>query len=171
MRPFYAVDPGVRCTGWALFSAEGVLVSCGAVKSPKGQPVAEVAGLVSERLFGGCAPLPVVVELPQVYRSSRSKGDPNDLVAVATIAGAVAAQADRAVYVSPHQWKGSVPKAAQLSRYIVHRRNEKALDDAGCAAYRSGLAPWAASLRHNIADAVGIGLYALRVRLLDSANT
>ena len=165
---FLAVDPGLRCTGWALFE-DGRLVACGAVKSDPRQPAAEVAGLVAKRLLAyGAEATAAVVELPQVYRSSRSKGDPNDLVAVATIAGAVAAQADRAVYVSPHQWKGSVPKAAQLSRYIVHRRNEKALDDAGCAAYRSGLAPWAASLRHNIADAVGIGLYALRTRLLDT---
>lgn len=104
----------------------------------------------------------VVVEKPQVYVRRRSKGDPNDLIDLAVLAGAICAKAGRAVQVHPRDWKGTIPKARLLSQYMVHRRNERDLGEAGCAAYRIGLSTLPNSLRHNIADAVGIGLWAIR---------
>lgn len=161
-----AIDPSLRATGWAVFE-DGRLVSCGIVKTAAGTTAEQAAREVAQRLKNDLDGAVAVIERPQIYQGRRSKGDPNDLVGVALVAGACAAWADRAVFVLPHDWKGSIPKHAQLSRYIVHRRNEKALDDASCAVYRKCLAAWAAGLRHNLADAVGIGLHAMRQGLLD----
>ena len=154
-----AIDPSLRATGWAVFD-NGALTSCGIVKTSAGMRPAEVAHEVAQRLSQviGSADA-AVIEMPQAYRASRSRGDPKDVLAVATVAGACAALSPHAEYVSPHDWKGTVPKTNRLCLYIVHRRNVRALDPASLARYERSLAAWAESLRHNIADAVGLGVF------------
>lgn len=164
---FVAVDPGLACTGWARFR-DGRLEACGAVRlKPEGKGMVGTAARIACAVVDGgkAGLLPVVVEMPQIYERRKSKGNPNHLLPLAAIAGAVSLRSPKAVSVTPHDWKGTIPKADRIADYIIHRRNEKALDDAGCEAYRKGLVTIPASLRHNIADAVGIGLYAIRARL------
>jgi hypothetical protein len=126
-----AIDPGA-CTGWAAF--DGVLVACGT-----GNPPVDRATRV-------------VIELPQVY--PRQKVPPNDLITLAFLAGRYAgASVNEGFTVLPHQWKGNLPKDV-------------------CAAWvRARLSPAERAIvdmcnvpdkqKHNVVDAIGIGLFAL----------
>ncbi len=94
---------------------------------------------------------PVIVEIPQVYVVS--KGDPNDLIALAFAAGRITRMFSDAQTVRPAQWKGQLPKE------VHHRRVTKALVDAEVQVIaRSGAAK---SKVHNVMDAVALGLWKL----------
>lgn len=97
-----AIDPGKRASGWAWFEG-GVLVRAG-----YGRPTV-------------LSPLPLqqlVIEIPSVRRLGKSRGDPNDLIAVAFAAGEWAGRfADaRLTQYQPSEWKGQLPK------HICHAR-------------------------------------------------
>jgi hypothetical protein len=54
----------------------------------------------------------VVIEWPQIYRASKSKGDPNDLPGLAGVGMAIAARLDvEVVSYLPRQWAGGTRKA------------------------------------------------------------
>lgn len=96
----------------------------------------------------------VVVELPQVYTRGSSKGDPNDLVDLAFSAGRLVGNATNLRTVRPREWKGQLPKN------VHHARVRKALSAAELAVLDACNVP--VSKRHNVLDAVGLGLWALR---------
>lgn len=128
-----AIDPGA-CTGWAVF-VDRVLYACGAERDASAVPV------------GGDL---VVIERPQIYRASKSKGDPNDLITLALLAGRYQERAlvagARVELVLPAAWKGSVPKAVHNKRVLASLTpQERALvpDD------------------HNAIDAAGLGKWRL----------
>ena len=154
-----AVDPGLRGTGWAVFT-DDTLSRCGCVEGGAGS-LRERAGRIADELlrvaFATLSTL--VVEMPQVYAQRKQKGDPNDLVNLAFLAGSLvqALDPDHARLVRPRDWKGTVPKTRLLGDYIIHRRNLRALRLSERLRYEAGLKPLAAELRHNVADAVGIG--------------
>jgi len=132
-----AIDPG-ETTGWALFSSDGRLAMCG-IGHPEGAPT-----------------LGVLIERPRIYPHGRTK-DPNSVLSVAINAGEWAGQY-RACgyvvdYVEPLRWKGQVPKDIHHARVFAKLDDhEKAIvDECG-----RGIAP---SKRHNMIDAVGLGLY------------
>src|SRR3954453_17031741 len=101
-----AIDPGLRATGYAYFR-KGHLVRAG-LKQCKLVERGEIAAFIGRDLAIEFVNQPLdalIVEVPQVYQSRLMKGDPNDLVSVALVAGAVfqvPARVRRAV--SPHQW-------------------------------------------------------------------
>lgn len=100
----------------------------------------------------------LVVERPQIYSRRKSKGDPEDLARLLILCGYIAGSTGAAPstrLVRPHDWKGTIPKAP-INRYIVHRRNVEALG----RQYIPDSVP--ASLAHNVADAVGLGVWWLR---------
>ena len=101
----------------------------------------------------------LIAEWPQVYQrgGGRTRGDANDVIPLAGVGCALAAcfPTINAKEVSPHEWKGQVPKEA------IAARVESRLSEAERAAYDAGLAAVAPSLRHNVSDAVGIGLWGL----------
>ena len=136
MRTLLAVDPGKHFCGWAFF-VDGVLHSCG-LDVPD-----EIALLMhAERL---------VIELPQIYRASRTKGDPNDLIDVALVVGQIMASFTDVTLIKPRAWKGTVKKEVMTARI------ESKLTDA-----EKALIPrLSISLRHNVVDAIGIGLFSL----------
>src|SRR5690606_34499634 len=78
------------------------------------------------------SPLRAVIESPQVYAASKSKGNPNDLVDVALAAGAWAGEAARlgaeVKMVAPREWKG------QLSKVVTRERARAVLAPAELAA-------------------------------------
>jgi hypothetical protein len=139
-----SVDPGVKHSGFAFWH-RGDLV--GAFLVPADTPMPNHFPDV---------PCEIVIELPQVYRERRKqKGDQNDLVNLAFAAGRIAGALGLPVTCyRPHDWKGSVPKDVMVERV------------------RSCLSPEelskmdlpAPSLRHNVFDAVGIGLHHLKRR-------
>lgn len=54
----------------------------------------------------------VVIEIPQIYRASKSKGDPNDLPPLFGVGAAIASRLDvEAVSYKPAQWIGQIKKA------------------------------------------------------------
>lgn len=97
----------------------------------------------------------LAIEKPRVYAPSRSKGDPNDLIDLAFVAGATiyAAQPKEVIEIYPATWKGQVPKPVMVER-VKSALTPKELPLVEL--------PRAKSLQHNVWDAVGIGLYLLR---------
>ncbi len=128
-----AIDPGA-VTGHAVFE-DGALVACGL-----GLPT-----LCHD----------VYIELPQIY--SNGKARPQDLVTLAVRVGEVKAKAEargcRVELVWPHEWKGS------LSKDIMGKRILSKLDNLELEIFNR--VKCAKTKRHNIEDAIGIGLHVL----------
>lgn len=165
-----AFDPGVVHPAGALYRG-GVLVR--AERVPVDAPPSldrldrcvRVGVAVLEWAIGlGARPRYLCAEWPQVYRATKSKGDPNDLLLLAGIDGAFAAllhvygaridQAIMLVSYTPAEWAGQLPKAttgdpwASARGQRVHGRLSEA--------ERAAVVP-----SHDSVDAIGIGLFAL----------
>ncbi len=99
----------------------------------------------------------LVIEIPQVYVSSKSRGDPNDLIKVAVQAGEIigSVRALRVLRVSPREWKGTVPKD------VHHARLLSQASVADFAVIEASLAKIPKAKRHNALDAYGLGKWAL----------
>jgi hypothetical protein len=136
-RPMYlTIDPGIA-TGWALWSAVRLL-ECGL-----GTPPAR-ADLEA-----------VWIESPVIYPHSRAR--PNDILKLARDAGAHAglylSLGVNVRFVEPARWKGQVPKTIHHARvWSQLQPGEQSIVHEGCL----GVAP---SKRHNVLDAVGMGLW------------
>lgn len=143
-----AIDPGKHHTALALFDRDtreyyrGWLIPTGAY--PDG--LKHLAGEVET----------VVMELPQVYPGARSN-DPNDLISIAYAGGVVSGYFGPYVAretLSPNAWKGQVPKGVTESRVcgiLAQFELDRLVRDLG---------PISESLRHNLFDAIGLGLVA-----------
>ncbi len=138
-----AIDPGAK-TGWALFLEPGGwhLAACGVV-SPKDPPT-----------WPGVKDLDqVVIENPVVY--SHSPVPPAKLMKLARIVGRYEerfAHAKNVELVEPRTWKGSVDGDIML------RRIEASLNPVDRAMHDSYMGGY----KHNMTDAVGLGLWALK---------
>lgn len=170
MTRILAVDPGLD-TGFALFDPEGeahvvpkglatapshrkrghgALIECGvrSKKCPLPAPAADIVEVFGER--------------PRIYPNS--KVPPSDIITLAIRAGeaigpyrypADGSTGSKVTYYEPSEWKGSVAKNVHHSRLWGHLGPaERAL----VAEVAAGMAP---SKRHNMMDAIGIGLFAL----------
>lgn len=134
-----AIDPGAAA-GWAVFDNGHRLTACG-LSSFVQVPLVER----------------VVIERPH---SHKTKAPVKDIITLALRAGEWGGRLRQIFgiepeYIEPATWKGSTPKEISQSRtWAKLDPDERAvLDKAG-----SGVAP---SKRHNIVDAVGIGLWAV----------
>lgn len=96
----------------------------------------------------------LAIEVPQVYPGIR-KEDPNDLINLAISAGIAIGSCQWRLVTRylPCQWKGQTPKA------IHNRRTLKKLTPEERAVYDACTVP--AGRKHNIIDAIGIGLHHL----------
>jgi hypothetical protein len=131
------IDPGKK-TGWAYFKGEA-LDACGLAEPPFRVPFLTKL---------------VLIEKPMIY--PRSKARPNDIVELAIVAGQISAQwAPYVTWVLPRQWKGTIDGDA------MHVRIIKTLTEAERGVYFAAADEVAESYRHNIADAIGIGLWKL----------
>lgn len=135
-----SIDPGAK-TGWAQFS-QGWLVACGATKKPYEVPI---QGKV------------VIIEKPQIYRGRLQKGDQNDLITLAMLAGRHQERALRAgaqvELPTPGEWKGQVKKEIHHPRILAALTTEEQWR----VSYASG-GP-AVKPDHNMLDAIGLGLW------------
>jgi hypothetical protein len=141
-----SIDPGKDRFAWAAFENDK-LVRCDLF-------TAWSAGI--ERMSSLKGDVLVFIELPQVYNQRHWKGDPNDLIGVALTVGGLkfAARTAREVrLVLPHEWKGNVPKAVMLKR-IESKLDDDEKEVLAQAAIAKGH-------RHDVVDAIGIGLWAL----------
>jgi len=134
-----------------MFANAGNLKRCGLLRATT------VEGMLAEfktlRRFRVREPLAVVVELPRIYSVRHWKGDPNDLLDVAAVAGAAATLGEPR-FVTPQQWKGRVPKP------IHHKRIRAVLSADELAVFVTAEDAIPKSLAHNVLDAIGIGLWA-----------
>ena len=140
-----SVDPGTREMGWALWRGTS-LVQCGLARGKTW------TGTVRKMPELPCVDV-LTLEDQQIYRSSPV--DAHALLAVARVVGAVVAFYDYPKHslVKPAKWKGQVPKK------ICNERTLKALSQIETEVVGNVKCP--ASLRHNLLDAIGIGLWAV----------
>lgn len=145
-----SIDPGVD-TGWALWSWP----LCQLISAGIGHPPVELAYRLA-------------VEKPQVY--PQSPVPPNDLITLAMKAGRYVGAFEGAtappsllletITVLPHEWKGNIPKD------ICEARIRRALTIPELHVATSAELEVPKSLRNNMWDAIGIGLFVWRkVRL------
>jgi hypothetical protein len=100
----------------------------------------------------------LTIELPQVYQGAKQKGRPSDLIDLAVVVGALiqVLGLETKVYL-PSEWKGQTPKPDKVTDpYIIDAKVRMRLDAEELKVYEAGMP--SASYRHNVADAVGIGL-------------
>lgn len=152
------IDPGDD-TGWALWSGRS-LHSCGlGVKINQlvlvpAISVDEIAMLHIERAF---------IEWPVIY--PRSPVPPNDILmlarSAAEIGGALKDRGLHVDYIEPSSWKGQTPKKVHNAR--TKAKIKAKLSRAEQEAVSRACAAVAPSAAHNILDAVGLGLWALKL--------
>ena len=153
-----AIDPGLRGTGVAVF-VDGALARAVYARNPEKVERGPEAWLrMAEAVRDQVIAFPeadLVIEVPQVYVAGRSKGDPDDLLELAGVDGAITALLAPARIASfkPRAWKGQVPKE------IHHARVLRKLSPAETAVLEQADVP--ASLRHNVVDAVALGVWHL----------
>jgi hypothetical protein len=96
----------------------------------------------------------VVIELPEYRRESRVS--PNDLIALAVKVGIMvrAYLGSKVTLVKPSKWKGSVPKKVHHPRIIAALAENELVVVSNVKASAARL--------HNVVDAVGLGLWALK---------
>lgn len=118
-----AFDPGLRYPAAAVFD-RGLLIAASRIPVPgklAQEDIGERARVIAELTFawviartGGAVPKTLVVERPKVYPAGRSKGDPQDLIDISFVGGAVigklSAPGITAVAPLPSDWIGGIPK-------------------------------------------------------------
>lgn len=129
--PLIAIDPGRRI-GWALAHG-GVIVDCGTTGDYHALPWASVA----------------VIEMPRVYPNPMKwKGDPQQIVRLAALAGRIAERYPFAALPEPRRWRGMAPER------VIRARTLRALQPGEFAltARKLSVHAW---------DALGIACWAL----------
>ena len=142
-----SIDPGTKEMGWALWE-DNELSMCGLARGKNWiETVQALPKFTLKKL---------TIEDQQIYR--RSPINAHSLLAVARVVGAVIAYYDfvPSVIVAPAKWKGQLPKD------VCNRRTLAKLTQSELKQFDS--APCPASLKHNLIDAIGIGLWASRRR-------
>ncbi len=149
------IDPGVRECGVAIewegaeYTREAFLVRV--PRSNLQVQASRMARRVANRLQGATH-VHLCVEGQQIYKTEDSKGDPNDMIKVAIVAGAMLGALERYTYMDivalplPRTWKGNTPKAIhheRLARDFPHWVEPVAADTPK-------------SLQHHVWDAVGL---------------
>lgn len=151
-----AIDPGSqdggRNTGWAVLDATGVLVACGAGPN-----------------FPVHASRKAVLERPQIYRASKSKGDPNDLITLAICLGRYVERLESAgvpceVFL-PTTWKGQIDKDRH------HLQVDAALAEIERAVVRKFGESTSKSRNDNVWDAVALAKWAWKTQRFAISRT
>lgn len=161
------IDPGFAkksgC-GYAYFR-DGDMERLGVVQTEPSMPIRERARMIWLAMWAGgdqpgqhvpynlegCRVDRIVVELPRIYPFSKQKGDPNDIVDLAYLAGALDQMGPEGVAIHPRSWKGNVPKDV-MGRRILGKLKP---DELALVEKITG------ERRHNAIDAAGLGLHDL----------
>jgi hypothetical protein len=144
MGSLVAFDPGTY-SGFAWFIGR-TLQSCSLIESPW-----RYSGIELDHFLD--ASPDCVCEFPFLYPGGRGKGDGNDLLKVARIAGLLTApfSEDRVRLIYPRTWKGNVPKELMLDRILTRLSEEE----------KARIPRLPKGKLHNVIDAIGIGLHHL----------
>jgi hypothetical protein len=133
-----SIDPGA----WAGFARW---------QSFKLQEVGRLTDAYFFRGLGKC-----VIEHPMIYPMGKSSSRPNDIVKLAITAGRQSGPWEDVTWLAPHEWKGQVPDD------ILERRILAVLAPDEKFIVRTILEKTPKSYRHNLTDAIGIGLVFLK---------
>jgi hypothetical protein len=151
-----AIDPGIRNLGIAEIQ-DGQLVRAALIRNPvkSGNDLAAVRAIsraARDWLGGKLFLTHLAIEVPRVYGAGHQKGDQSDLIALATVCGAVAESCSmsstQVIRYFPQDWKGQVDADVMTAR-ILSRLS---------LAETRAIEKCPASLLHNVIDAIGIGL-------------
>lgn len=121
-----SIDPGLARVAYAVWDPEtGALLRAGLVikehdiATERAQKWADTAWAVDDELgLSNGEEIWLVVEVPQVYSGPREE-DPNDLIDLAGVCGAIAAKVlcGRVEWSpKPREWKGQAPKRITVAR-------------------------------------------------------
>lgn len=148
-----SIDPG-KDTGIAVFSYEGKLQFAGVIRGDYVH-LRDFFLDTSGKIHPAWVGIEFVVEMPQIYRASRSKGDPNDLLGLAVQCGHCEAIAHEmrgtVVRYRPREWKGQTPKEIHHPRL----RQQLQPDEMKLALLNT----YPPGQEHNKWDAIGLGLH------------
>ena len=158
-----AVDPSVNSPGVAMFNPSGELIATKRFQfeestDPIGTRCARVALEIRRWYLQQATPFIkpyLVFEWPQIYRASKSKGDPNDLIALAGIGMALAGMLECGVSTpTPAQWAGQLKKFTKgdvgKSPRALRIRSRLSAEE---------MQHW--QDQHDVIDAIGLGLWSL----------
>jgi hypothetical protein len=150
-----SIDPGLHDSGLALWTDDGELTWAVLVSTPRHLRGIDawwtMARDIRERLISVTE---ITIELPQVYVRSRSKGDPNDLIQLAAVVGALAGTLlGKITIYKPAEWKGQATKEVTKNRCLEKLRPDET----------ARIVLPAKSLQHNVWDAIGLGLHHLKI--------
>lgn len=166
-----SLDPSIRRSGVALFR-DGELVATSVIKMNGtggiGQRCLDMSHSIVDWVAGlNARPRVIAIEWPQIYRGTKSKGDPNDLPGLAGVAMAVAGVLSIALAArqekldvlsyTPAEWTGQLPKSTTSDGVKFSPRAKRIASHLTDAE----LLVWDSTRSHDAVDAIGIGLHAL----------
>ena len=162
-----AIDPGIKACGWAIFKENRYMAS-GLARPFSTHDLLEALKETTNIIFnkwedfmsGTKMPDILVIEKPQIYQQKHLKGDPNDLMPLGILAGAVWIRMvpNRCVMPLPKEWKGQTPKD------VMSRRTISQLDRQERDLLKDDVERIPSYLRHNVYDAIGIALWEITKR-------
>jgi hypothetical protein len=160
-----AVDPGKWQAGVAFFGDDDMLIDAQLVKSRSRNPAQaafEIGVGARAVIYDGAAD-EVACEMPNIRSRMRQKGDPNDLLFLTLVNGAVWASVptEKRTPVPVNDWKGSVPKEIMRGRLTGLWGDDPPLVTPTPKLTHEELEILGLNPNHNVLDAVGIGLWAL----------
>lgn len=132
------IDPGLRACGVASVTGEGHWYA-GTIR-PKTRTLQERI----QEIVRHMPRIPwdlIVIEMPQIYQGYKQEGDPNDLLRLSLLVGALIVSLDGEILLPlPSQWKGQVPKEIHHRRIRARvpglgRQSKDAMDAVGLALY------------------------------------
>lgn len=153
-----SVDPGVKGCGVAVWDS-GILQHAAYVRrygDTRCTSMSDtIAGFIPVWKLGG-----LIIEMPRVYQGAKQKGDPNDLIELAAVVGAICSEFTGypTTILYPQDWKRQIPKPEKGKEYIVETRVRKRLLDEELARIKL---PRAAKLKLDVWDAIGIGCHSI----------
>lgn len=172
-----SIDPGLRKCGAALWHDSELVEARLLVGEHEGREVDVTVAVMVDAAIAWCIDvydvasigslkpwLHLAVEYPRTYGGRSSRGDANDLIGVALVAGAILGRLGcPAQLLLPEEWKGRIHKPeskAEYERdgYVVEARARAKLSAAELERVEWGK-DW--KKRMDVSDAVGIGLHVL----------
>lgn len=152
MSSLVSIDPGLNSCGVAVWSNElpgNPLLWAALARNHGSTRRTMIESVYDELAVQGYTPDRLVIEVPQVYVRTRSKGDPNDLIQLALVVGGFECTFRGAVFLTkPAEWKHQVPKPIMQERILKRLSDDE----------KSHVTKAPKSLMHNVWDSVGIGL-------------
>lgn len=154
-----AIDPGVKSIAYALFFKD-MLIDCGYKTTMRAIDLSDLVSEIWPDWSDDITDLSVVCEMPRMARGRPERI--NDQIDLACSAGIIASALVRhfenvpdivedTQFVYPSTWKGQRPKDVD-NKYTLSLLEERELEILDNCYVKK-------SLKHNVIDAIGIGLW------------